>query len=143
MALDEQLLEVLKGNPMTRDQLVKKLGIPRTTIYDSLNKLKKKKIVKTYKKKERIENGRSLVYFGLLEDVEKILAQEPMISMPPAERTLLESMKEEPQTIVDLAKATGMHYSTAYTALKNLGLKNAVKAVVKDKKAYYSLPDAL
>ena len=43
--LEIQLLDVLKQGPMTRDQLVTKLEIPRTTIYDGLKKLMNRKEV--------------------------------------------------------------------------------------------------
>lgn len=39
MPIEESLLGVLKEGSYTRKQLVKRLGIPRTTIYDGLKKL--------------------------------------------------------------------------------------------------------
>jgi hypothetical protein len=38
--IEERLISILKdGGPLTRDQLVKKMAVPRTTIYDGLKKL--------------------------------------------------------------------------------------------------------
>jgi len=38
--IEERLISILKdGGPLTRDQLVKRMGVPRTTIYDGLKKL--------------------------------------------------------------------------------------------------------
>lgn len=40
------LLNILKVKPMTRRELVSKLEMPRTTIFDNLKKLKNKGLVK-------------------------------------------------------------------------------------------------
>jgi predicted ArsR family transcriptional regulator len=66
--IEEQLIGVLKdGGPLTRDQLVKKMGIPRTTIYDGLKKLIMLNEVKKYPfyQTER-SRGRPQVLFSLL-----------------------------------------------------------------------------
>lgn len=69
-AIEEQLLGVLKGGPLTRDQLVKKLGgIPRTTIYDGLRKLITRNEVKKYPIfMKGMGRGRPQVLFALLDD---------------------------------------------------------------------------
>nr|MDO8112450.1 helix-turn-helix domain-containing protein [Candidatus Sigynarchaeota archaeon] len=66
---EEKLLVVLKEGPLTRDQLIAKLGIPRTTIYDSLKKLILRNEVKKYPlfATER-SKGRPQVLFSLLDD---------------------------------------------------------------------------
>ncbi|MEX2683143.1 MAG: helix-turn-helix domain-containing protein [Candidatus Sigynarchaeota archaeon] len=68
--IEAQLISVLKeGGPLTRDQLVKKLSIPRTTIYDGLKKLMQRNEVKKYPfyQPERAR-GRPQVLFSLLDD---------------------------------------------------------------------------
>jgi predicted ArsR family transcriptional regulator len=47
-AIEERLVALLKEGPQTRDQLVKKMAIPRTTIYDGLRKLIMRNEVKKY-----------------------------------------------------------------------------------------------
>ena len=69
-AIEEKLFGVLKDGPLTRDQLVKKLGgTPRTTIYDGLRKLIIRNKVKKYPvfATER-SRGRPQVLFSLLDD---------------------------------------------------------------------------
>ncbi|MBD3188945.1 hypothetical protein GF325_19110 [Candidatus Bathyarchaeota archaeon] len=67
--LETQLLGVLEDGPKTRDQLVKKLGIPRTTIYDGLKKLIINKEVKKYPLiVPNRGRGRPKVLFELNED---------------------------------------------------------------------------
>jgi predicted ArsR family transcriptional regulator len=66
--IEEQLIGVLKdGGPLTRDQLVKKMEVPRTTIYDGLKKLIQRDEVKKYPyyQTER-SRGRPQVLFSLL-----------------------------------------------------------------------------
>ncbi|MEX2718693.1 MAG: helix-turn-helix domain-containing protein [Candidatus Sigynarchaeota archaeon] len=68
--VEARLISVLKeGGPLTRDQLVKKLSIPRTTIYDGLKKLMQRDEVKKYPfyQAERAR-GRPRVLFSLLDD---------------------------------------------------------------------------
>lgn len=68
--IEERLISILKdGGPLTRDQLVKKMAIPRTTIYDGLKKLIMRNEVKKYPvyQTER-SRGRPQVLFSLLED---------------------------------------------------------------------------
>jgi predicted ArsR family transcriptional regulator len=69
--IEEQLIGVLKQGPLTRDQLVKKLAIPRTTIYDGLKKL----ILRNEVKKNPVfqterSRGRPQVLFSVLDTKE-------------------------------------------------------------------------
>jgi len=66
---EEKLLVALKEGSLTRDQLVAKLGIARSTIYDSLKKLIARNEVKKYPlfATER-SKGRPQVLFSLLDD---------------------------------------------------------------------------
>jgi predicted ArsR family transcriptional regulator len=47
-AIEERLVAILKEGPHTRDQLVKKLDLPRTTIYDGLRRLIERNEVKKF-----------------------------------------------------------------------------------------------
>lgn len=60
---EEDLLEILKKHgPLTRDQLAKITGLPRTTIYDKLSKLLlQKKVIK--KSEERKKRGRPKIFW--------------------------------------------------------------------------------
>ena len=66
--IEERLISVLAdGGPLTRDQLVKKMEIPRTTIYDGLKKLIMRDEVKKYPFYETERSrGRPQVMFSLL-----------------------------------------------------------------------------
>nr|MDO8087321.1 hypothetical protein [Candidatus Sigynarchaeum springense] len=68
--IEAQLLAILKvGGPLTRDQFVKKMSIPRTTIYDGLKKLIKRNEVKKYPFYQADRpRGRPQVLFSLLDD---------------------------------------------------------------------------
>lgn len=55
-----------ENGPLTRKQLVRELGNPRTTIYDNLVKLEKKKIVKNFSKNNG-KRGRPKVYWRFTE----------------------------------------------------------------------------
>ncbi len=55
-----------KTGAINRGELVNKLDTPRTTIYDNLVKLKKKKLVKKFTRNNNKE-GRPKVYWFLLE----------------------------------------------------------------------------
>ena len=67
--LELQLLELLSKGALTRDQMVKKLDIPRTTIYDGLKRLIIRSEVKKYPlhTQERAR-GRPKVLFSLMDD---------------------------------------------------------------------------
>jgi predicted ArsR family transcriptional regulator len=68
--IEERLISILKdGGPLTRDQLVKKMDVPRTTIYDGLKKLIMRNEVKKYPfyQTER-SRGRPQVMFTVLDD---------------------------------------------------------------------------
>jgi len=67
--LEITLLELLAGGAMTRDQMVAKLGIPRTTIYDGLRSLIQRNEVMKYPvhTHERVR-GRPKVVFALIEE---------------------------------------------------------------------------
>lgn len=66
--IEDELLGVLKGGPLTRDQLVQKINKPRTTIYDGLRKLIMRNQVKKYPifATDR-PRGRPQVLFSLIE----------------------------------------------------------------------------
>jgi predicted ArsR family transcriptional regulator len=67
--IEERLISILKdGGPLTRDQLVTKMAVPRTTIYDGLKKLIQRNEVKKYPfyQTER-SRGRPQVMFSLLD----------------------------------------------------------------------------
>ena len=59
------LLKTLEENgPLTRSQLVKQLNTPRTTIYDNLLKLQKRKALEKYTRSNG-KRGRPLVFWKL------------------------------------------------------------------------------
>lgn len=64
-----QLIEFLENNgPSTRKIFVKELKTPRTTIYDNLLKLQKRKIIEKSTKNNGLR-GRPIVYWKLKEGV--------------------------------------------------------------------------
>ena len=66
--IQHQILETLKKEgPMHRAQLVKTLDTPRTTIYDNLLKLQKRKTIEKFTRNNGLR-GRSLVYWKLNEN---------------------------------------------------------------------------
>ncbi len=68
-AIEERLMAILKEGPQTRDQLVKKMAIPRTTIYDGLRKLIMRNEVKKYPLFETERSrGRPQVLFSLFDE---------------------------------------------------------------------------
>nr|MDO8113579.1 hypothetical protein [Candidatus Sigynarchaeota archaeon] len=70
---EEKLLVVLKEGPLTRDQLVAKLAIPRTTIFDSLKKLIARNEAKKYPLFAAVRSkGRPQVLFSLLDDKKEV-----------------------------------------------------------------------
>jgi DNA-binding CsgD family transcriptional regulator len=65
--LEEQLLGILKKGPLTRDQLVNKLAIARTTIYDHLKMLILKSMVKKSTMYiEKPSRGRPCILFSVV-----------------------------------------------------------------------------
>jgi len=59
------LIKILKnGEPLTRRDLVNQLNTPRTTIYDNLIKLQKRKVVEKFIKNNE-KRGRPLVFWKL------------------------------------------------------------------------------
>ena len=62
LAIIETLAE---AGPMPRRDLVQRLNIPRTTIYDNLSKLQKKQIVEKYDKKLDHKPGRPVRFWKL------------------------------------------------------------------------------
>lgn len=67
--LEMKLLDLLEDGPMVRDEMVKRLGIPRTTIYDALKRLIKKKHVRKYNLCfDNMPRGRPKVLFTLVDD---------------------------------------------------------------------------
>lgn len=67
--LEVQLLDLLSNGAMTRGEMVKKLGIPRTTIYDGLKRLIVRNEVKKFPlhTQER-SRGRPKVLFSLIDE---------------------------------------------------------------------------
>jgi len=59
-----KLIEFLQNGPASRKTLVKELETPRTTIYDNLKKLQKRKIIEKSRDNNG-ERGRPLVYWEL------------------------------------------------------------------------------
>ena len=53
-----------KWGPLTRRELVSQLRTPRTTIYDNLLKLQKKKVVEKFSRSEG-KRGRPLVFWKI------------------------------------------------------------------------------
>ena len=63
--IQHQILETLKKEgPMHRAQLVKTLDTPRTTIYDNLLKLQKKKTIEKFSRNNG-QRGAPLVFWKL------------------------------------------------------------------------------
>ena len=63
--IQTRLIKFLENNgPSTRKVLVKELETPRTTIYDNLLKLQKRKLVKKSRDNNG-ERGRPLVYWQI------------------------------------------------------------------------------
>ena len=59
------LIKTLKSiGPLTRRELVKELKTPRTTIYDNLLKLKKRKIIEKFSRNDG-KRGRPLIFWKL------------------------------------------------------------------------------
>lgn len=59
------LIKLLKsGGSLTRKEIVNQLKTPRTTIYDNLNKLQKRKVVEKYSRNNG-KRGRPNVYWKL------------------------------------------------------------------------------
>ncbi|MHA1871277.1 MAG: helix-turn-helix domain-containing protein [Promethearchaeota archaeon] len=63
-----QLINILKTHgPLSRPELVKILNKPRTTIYDNLNQLMQKDLIKKFNRQLN-SRGRPIVFFKLKED---------------------------------------------------------------------------
>ena len=63
-----QLIKFLESNgPSTRAILIKGLNTPRTTIYDNLLKLQKRKLIEKFTRNNG-KRGRPLVYWQLKEE---------------------------------------------------------------------------
>ncbi len=61
------LIKLLKnGGPLTRKDIVNHLKTPRTTIYDNLNKLQKRRVVEKYSRNNG-KRGRPNVYWRLIK----------------------------------------------------------------------------
>lgn len=63
------LKTLIKQGPMARRDLVKQLKTPRTTIYDNLNKLQKKRVVEKFTRNDGTR-GRPLVFWKVKESKE-------------------------------------------------------------------------
>jgi predicted ArsR family transcriptional regulator len=71
-AIEEKLLGVLKAGPLTRDQLVQQLHVPRTTIYDGLKLLIAAGEVEKYPVfTENQGRGRPRMFFALYDGADK------------------------------------------------------------------------
>lgn len=67
--IQTQLIKLLKDNgPLTRRDLVKILNSPRTTIYDNLLKLQKRKTIEKFTRNNGLR-GRPFVYWQLKEEL--------------------------------------------------------------------------
>ena len=67
--LELQLVELLSKGPLTRDQMVKKLTVPRTTIYDGLKRLIVRNEVKKYPLyNQEKAKGRPKVLFSIIDE---------------------------------------------------------------------------
>ncbi|MHA1793248.1 MAG: helix-turn-helix domain-containing protein [Promethearchaeota archaeon] len=67
--LEEKLVDLLRKGPMTRGEMVKRLNIPRTTIYDGLKSLILRNEVKKYPLyHSKMKRGRPNVVFELNQD---------------------------------------------------------------------------
>jgi predicted ArsR family transcriptional regulator len=63
--IQQNLYDILRINgDMTRKQLKKELNIPRTTIYDNLVKLQKRKLIEKYSKNNG-KRGRPKVFWKI------------------------------------------------------------------------------
>lgn len=63
----EKLYKTLKKNgAMTRNELVKKIGKPRTTIYDNLDKLIQKKQVKKFPKQWNPKGRPNILFLAIV-----------------------------------------------------------------------------
>ena len=59
------LIKTLKnGGPLTRRDLVKELKIPRTTIYDNLVKLQKRRLIEKFSRTDG-KRGRPLIFWKI------------------------------------------------------------------------------
>ena len=66
--LQKELMELLEDKgPMTRHDMVKTTGKPRTTIYDNLMRLQKYNLVKKFPR-PRNTRGRPSVFFKLVDE---------------------------------------------------------------------------
>ncbi len=61
--IQSNLIKTLKDDgPLTRRDLVKELKIPRTTIYDNLVKLQKRKLIEKFSRNDG-KRGRPLIFW--------------------------------------------------------------------------------
>ena len=66
--IQSDLIKTLEDKgPLTRDQLVLHMNKPRTTIYDNLIKLQKRKVIQKHIKNNG-DRGRPLVFWHLTEE---------------------------------------------------------------------------
>ena len=66
--IQDQLIKFLEDNgPSIRNILVKRLSVPRTTIYDNLLKLQKRNLIEKFTRNNGCR-GRPLVYWRLKEE---------------------------------------------------------------------------
>ncbi len=66
--LQNNLIKILeKDGPITRKELVRTLKIPRTTIYDNLLKLQRRKLIEKFSRNNG-RRGRPLVFWRIKEE---------------------------------------------------------------------------
>lgn len=66
-AFDQEIITVLKQHgPLTRGELVSKLNRPRTTIYDHLDNMRKRNVIKSFIR-PKSSRGRPPVFYKLVE----------------------------------------------------------------------------
>lgn len=64
-SIQNSLIRILKHTgPLTRNDLVSQLNTPRTTIYDNLLKLQKRKVVEKFTRNDG-KKGRPLVFWKI------------------------------------------------------------------------------
>ena len=63
--IQNNLVKLLKnGGPLTRKEIVNQLATPRTTVFDNLTKLQKRKVVEKFSRNSG-KRGRPKVYWRL------------------------------------------------------------------------------
>lgn len=127
-SLESKLIGVLQGGPLTRDQIVKRLSIPRTTVYDGLTKLMaRNEVVKypDYGNGDYLGRGRPSVLFSLFEPDD-----EPL---PPLHSEILGLLRDgQPRTRKELyAHFEHVHSTNVYHAISHLLKRRFVTEITR------------